>query len=467
MKRSLPALLLCLLASCGGQGGSDPDGSPDADGTTDTSTDVATETPADAPTDVDIEGDVVDPGVAARQAILDTLLEELNFGVSAPSEWMNETRDGHGTRWRWKAQYFSGGSNHPDEIENRGWHDVFLRPWNEWVNPDRIPGMWGRLRIEDAIENGYMPWITSYNISQSYPALYQPNPPEAVATNIVLADTMLAYFEQLKLLFQICAEYPDTPMVVHMEPDEIGHMLLTVDGDTLGPEAVFVQVGGTGMGEIADLPDNVVGYAMAVKRLRDMYSPMNVLLTVSPSPWSWEWRLSAANWYDMFEASGILTWDLAVCETGSADLGWSGIDPPYGDDTGMAGGIDNVFTWAGQLHDLSGLHFVLWQVPIGNTYFSTCDNTPGHYTHNSAQLLLEGYPDTNDRLQTFADGGGIGVIFSPGQGTSTRVNDEMEDGVTNPTPIPGSLGNTSEYADDDGGYIRLRVSSYFDDPISL
>jgi hypothetical protein len=131
----------------------------------------------------------------------------------------------------------------------------------------------------------------------------------------------------------------------------------------------------------------------------------------------------------------------------------------------MAGGIDNVFTWAGQLHASSGLHFILWQVPIGNTYFRTCDNTPGHYTHNSAQLLLEGYPDSNGRLQTFADGGGIGVIFSPGQGTSTRVDDDMEDGITNPPAIPGTEGHTSEYADDDGGYIRLRVSDYFADPI--
>ncbi|MBW2528726.1 MAG: hypothetical protein JRI23_31415 [Deltaproteobacteria bacterium] len=408
-----------------------------------------------------------DSAKAVREQIIDELLgQELNFGVSAPPEWMNETRDDHGTRWKWRAQYFSGGSNHPDSSTNRGWHDVFLRPYNEWENPDQIPGMWGRKWIEATIAAGYMPWITTYNIGQSHPANYQPNAPEAVATNIVLADTMLAYFEQFKLLMEICAEYPEQPMVVHVEPDELGHMLLTVDGDTLDPEAVFVQVGGTGMAELADLPDNVVGYAQAMKRLRDLYAPYNVLLTVSPSPWSWQYRLSADNWQAMFMQSGILEWDLAVCETGSADLGWSGEDPPYGDDTGMAGGIDNVFTWAGDLSSQSGLPFILWQVPIGNTYFRTCDNTPGHYTHNTAQLLLEGYP-SNTRLQGFADGGGIGVIFSPGQGTSTRVHDAMEDGITNPAAIPGNEGNTSEYADDDGGYVRLRVESYFQNPIAL
>ena len=405
-----------------------------------------------------------DDGKAAREAIIEELLlQELNFGVTAPTEWMNETRDGHGTRWKWRAQYFSGGANHPD---GGGWHDVFYKPRNEWENPDNIPGMWGRKWIDATIAEGYLPWITTYNIGQSYPALYQPNAPEAVATNIVLSDTMLAYFEQFKLLMEICAEYPDQPIVVHLEPDELGHMLLTADGDTLDPEAVLVQVGSTGMAEIADLPDNVTGYVRAIKRLRDQIAPYNVLLVVSPSPWDWQGRLSAQNWYDMFSQTGILDWDLAVCETGSADLGWSGQAPPHPDTTGMAGGIDNVFTWVTELNQLSGLRFILWQVPIGNTYFRTCDNTPGHYTHNSAQLLLEGYP-TNTRLQTFADGGGIGVIFSGGQGTSTRVHDHMDDGITNPTALPGTEGHTSEYADDDGGYIRLRVADYFQSPIPL
>ncbi len=277
---------------------------------------------------------------------------------------------------------------------------------------------------------------------------------------------MLAYFQQFKLLMQIVAEFPDYPFVIHVEPDEWGHMLISVPGDDLDPEAVLVHVGGTGMDEIKNLPDNVVGYVKALKLLRDLYAPDNALLCVSPSPWDWQYRLSAQNWYDMFVKCDLLEWDLAVCETGSADLGWSGVNPPYDSTTGMAGGIDNVIIWVGQLHNLSDLPFVLWQVPLGNTFFSTCNNTPGHYTHNSAQLLLENYP-VNKRLQHFADAGGIAVVFSAGQGTSTRTWDDRDDGVTNPTPIAGNEGNTSIYPDDEGGYIRLRVSEYYKDPIIL
>jgi hypothetical protein len=133
----------------------------------------------------------------------------------------------------------------------------------------------------------------------------------------------------------------------------------------------------------------------------------------------------------------------------------------------MAGGIDRVIGWATDLSQLSGLRFVLWQIPIGNTHFLTCDNTPGHYCHNSAQLLFEGYPATNDRISRFANGGGIGLIFSGGQSTSTQMWDNMGDGITNPAAITGNLGNVSQYSDDDGGYLRLRSATYFQNVITF
>lgn len=410
----------------------------------------------------------MDTGKAQRQSLMQKyFLNEFTISITAPTHWMNETRDENGCRWQWRAQYFCGGVAHnPSDSEHYGWEEIFQRPWNQWVNPDSIPGMWGRRHIQETLDSGYLQWITTYNIGQSYPAHYQPNPFDAVKINIQVKETMLAYYHQFKLLMQIVAEFPNYPFVIHVEPDELGHMLISIPGDDLDPEAVLIYAGGTGMEEIKDLPDNVIGYTKALKRLRDLYAPNNALLCVSPSPWDWKYRLSAKNWYDMFVKCDILDWDLAVCETGSADLGWSGVNPPYDSTTGMAGGIDNVITWVSQLYKLSNLPFILWQVPLGNTYFSTCNNTPGHYTHNSAQLLLENYP-TNSRLQRFADAGGIALIFSAGQGTSTRTWDHQNDGITNPTTIPGNQGNISQYPDDDGGYIRLRVAEYYKNPITL
>lgn len=41
-------------------------------------------------------------------------------------------------------------------------------------------------------------------------------------------------------------------------------------------------------------------------------------------------------------------------------------------------------------------------------------------------------------------------------------SDEMQDGITNPSPIDGNDAR-AQYADDDGGYLRLRASKYYKD----
>jgi hypothetical protein len=50
---------------------------------------------------------------------------------------------------------------------------------------------------------------------------------------------------------------------------------------------------------------------------------------------------------------------------------------------------------------------------------------------------------------------------------STASWDARKDGITNPDPIPGNLGKKSEYPDDDGGYIRLRVGEYYKNPYPI
>jgi hypothetical protein len=58
-------------------------------------------------------------------------------------------------------------------------------------------------------------------------------------------------------------------------------------------------------------------------------------------------------------------------------------------------------------------------------------------------------------------------MFEGGQGPSTKVYDSRKDGITNPAPIPGNLGHKSEFADDDGGYMRLRAGAYYKKPFPI
>jgi hypothetical protein len=159
-------------------------------------------------------------------------------------------------------------------------------------------------------------------------------------------------------------------------------------------------------------------------------------------------------------------WELAVLETGDRDKGAPGSDklPPYGTDIAITGNLDNHLQWITDFHKASGMWVCVWQAAMGNTYFATCNNTDGHECDNLLQMLLEDYPTKNQTIARYVAAGCCGWMFNGGQKESTQVWDALKDGVTNPKPIAGNLGNKSEFADDDGGYMRLRFGAYCKQP---
>ena len=406
-------------------------------------------------------GEVEDPGVEARRRILEErILQHFTLGTNAPIEWFTETRDRNGARWDFRQQYFSGGAG-----KEKSWDSVFLHPWNKWVNPDKVRGVWAENFIRPTVENGFIPWITFYNLAQSEPALYKPHPSKATQRNAKVVSTMRSYWGQAKLLMQLCDKYKPAPIVVHLEPDEWGHLLL---GANMDPDGVDIKVGATGMEEIADLPDNLSGYTHAWLRLRAMYAPYNVILVTNPSAWDWRNTMSGRRWVEYFKECGADKFDLAVLEFGDRDVGCHGNAPPYTEEDVVTRfkSWDRQLDWIKTFHEGTGLRVVFWQVAVGNTYFRTCNQTDRHYCDGIAQGLLEGYPQ-NPMIARYVRAGCVGFVFSSGQGVQTHVYDAKKDGVTNPEPIPGNLGHVSEYPDDDGGYMRLRAGEYYKNPYPI
>lgn len=390
---------------------------------------------------------IADPGRDVRRRIMrERILDHFNLGVQAPVAWMNETRDKHGAKWDFSVAYLPGGSNKPNTKDRRGWF---------------AGGMQGY------INSGYVPWVTWYNLSQSLPANYEPNPPTATQRNMRIPATMRAYFEDFKGFMQICAKYKPHPICVQIEPDEWGHMLLsTIKDRMMYPEKVDVKVGSTGMPELKDLPDNLIGYAKALKRLRDMYAPYNVMLGVNPSGWDWRGSMTPQKWVQYLEPCGVFEWEFAVFETGDRDKGAQGKQPPYGEDSGICGTFDNHLNWIAEFHKATGLYVFVWQVAVGNTYFRTCNNTPKHHCDNLYQRLLEGYPE-NPWIGKYVAAGCAGFLHHGGQGFSTHVFDDAGDGITNPEPIAGNQGHVSEYSDDDGGFMRIFGGKYYENPYPI
>ncbi len=382
-----------------------------------------------------------------------------DFGVEAPIAWMQDTRANNGCNWDARVQYLSGGVHYSGSVLQDPW---FFNPaWNNGGH--YITGY-----IDECRTVNCAAWFTWYFLAQSDPANYSPGPAQATPVNAANAQTMNGYFTLVKKVFQECgsAGNLDWPVVFHVEPDEWNHLLLTTRvGNAFNPANVVIKVGSSGMADVASYPDNLVGYADALKHLRDLYAPQNVLLVCNPSAWDPDNTMSGT------QMGGYMStccggWEAAVLETGDRDKGLGGQLPPYTDQSGVLGTFDRHIQWIADFKAASNLPVFVWQAAEGNTYFKTCNNSDGHYTDDLIQTLLEGYPNNNTILR-YARAGCLGWMFNAGQGGSTHFYDSKGDGVTNPATAPGTLGYASTYADDDGGYARLRVGSYFTTPYAL
>src|SRR5207244_7676355 len=106
---------------------------------------------------------------------------------------------------------------------------------------------------------------------------------------------------------------------------------------------------------------------------------------------------------------------------------------------------------------------VAWQVPVGNQYFLTMNNTCGHYQDNVAPYFMSHASD-------LFSAGLIAVLFGAGNQCQTTYLDGAKDGVTNNggATTTDALGgcaacntHTSTVADDDGGFLRQFVGQYY------
>lgn len=378
-----------------------------------------------------------------RRAFRERHLHHFNLGVEAPQAWIQETREKHGAAWDISALYLAGGAGLGED------------PY--WVNLG-VPAK----RLAEAKQSRVTPWFTFYLLAASAPARYQPGPAEATPINAKVPATMKHYFSLFKSLMEICGKEAGGPVLVHIEPDEWCHLLLSAGMD---PAKVDVKVGSCGLEELKGLPDNLFGFAAAFRKLRDLYAPVQVLLGCNPSGWDFRNTMTGEKMGALMKQVAV-DFDFAVFETGDRDRGMKNSLPPYGTKIDVTGDLETHLKWISDFTAASGLPVFTWQAAAGNTHYATCNNTPGHYTDGLAQMLLEDYPK-NSTISRYARAGCIGWVFLGGQEESTRVYDYRKDGVTNPPPVAGNHGIKSEYSDDDGGYLRLRGSSYYRSPFPL
>lgn len=352
-----------------------------------------------------------------------------------------------GSPWDYRYQYLAGGVN-----TGAG--------WATWNSP---AGQYAATYMTNSAAVNTIPVFSYYMLVQSNPDPGNEDPDSKLQN----ASTMNAYFADWKLLMQKCGAF-GRPVIVHHEPDLWGY-LQQQNGDD--PTVIPVAVTSSGFAEAAGYENTARGFAKVLSVLRNTYAP-NALLGWHASLWATNLSpLSSygnpttlgnrvASFFNALDANfNLIFFDVADRDAGQSQS--QGNSTAWWNDTSF----DRCRQWMVALSQSTGRKTVLWQTPMGNTLYRTCDNTNGHYQDNRAQYFL--LPSNRPHLVDYANAGLIAVLFGGGVSGATSCTDRMGDGITNPAPINGN-DLVSAHPDDDGGFLRLNVYDYYHGtPLSL
>jgi hypothetical protein len=395
----------------------------------------------------------------------------LEFGLeNAPDElnWMT----GSGIPWGYRGQYLAGGVN-----TGNG--------WPTWQDRSLPPGQFALDYMRASNARGYIPVLDYYQLLQSTPSAGGDERSRDYS-NLTNAATMRAYYGDFTLLLDRARQFGGQ-VVVHVEPDLWGYLeMIAKDGRT-DAGGVAASVASSGFAELAGLPDTVAGFADGLLRLRDRHAP-NAVMAIHASMWGTYTDIAsatravdtvglAAEEAAFLNSAGVAsnpygsTWDVVFHDIDDHAAGWweatgqtNASFTHWWDPTNRS--LPNFTRWLqfiGELRTRTQRPQVVWQVPMGNQYFLTMDNTCGHYQDNVGPWMIA-HPDA------LLSAGIIGVIFGAGNACQPTYTDARHDGVTNgpgrpTTDLAGwcDACNThvSVVSDDDGGYLRVFVADYY------
>ena len=385
--------------------------------------------------------------------------KHFSFGVmDAPGGegYLSAMRANNGTAWDFRYQYLSAGAN-----TGHG--------WATWNSP---AGQFATYYMQASSGAGIIPAFVYYQLLQSN----GPTGSSEGATDLAhlnSATTMSGYYADWALLMQKIGAF-GKPVLVIVEPDLWGFMEQTVASHGNSAAAIPASVASSGYADAQGFANNAQGFAFALLHMRDKYAA-NAILALHASPWGTGADIASNTSANVNAASigaqtaqflntaglsnapqGVSTFDVVSNDIADHDSGQSGVwwDPTNTTFPNFA----RYLQYADALSTGANRRIVLWQVPVGNQYFDTENNSAGHTQDNKAQYIL-------GHVAAFANAGVISVLFGPGNG-GTNVMDLKKDGVTNPAPINTYQCNqcnnhTSQYADDDGGYLRIFLGKYY------
>ena len=376
-----------------------------------------------------------------------------------------------GVPWKYRYQYLSGGVN-----TGGG--------WETWNTP---AGAFATFYMNASYTAGYIPVFSYYELLQSTPHVGA-NEGAQDFSNLNNTATMAAYYANFKLLMQKAGAFGHQ-VVVHVEPDLWGYLQQKAAGGDAS--TLSASVANSTFPEATSMPNTAQGFAWTLLHIRDLYAP-NVVLAIHASPWSAGADIASdtnpslnvvaladstaafLNSAGIFANAHASTWDVVFNDLDDHDAGWWELngghhwwDPTNATYPNFA----RYLAWVTELQARTSRQQVAWQVPVGNQYFLTMNNTCGHYQDNVAPYFIA-HPSA------LTSAGLVAVLFGKANACQTTYVDfgtkdlggPLGDGVTNNGGVPTTdlaggcnACNThvSTVADDDGGYLRIFVGQYY------
>jgi len=403
---------------------------------------------------------------ASNGALSAKLPNSFSFGVfnrgDAVSQ-LDDMRKTNGTAFTYRYQSLSNGVN-----TGNG--------WETWNKPE---GQFVTSYIQESVKHGYIPAFAYYEICQSngpHDGSYcNGHDREQDVSNLATSWVMKDYYKNWVIALKRIGASKQTVLVI-VEPDLWGSLQqVALKNGKNSATDIYASVGSSGYADAQGYPDNAQGFAWAMLHMRDKYAP-NAVLAIHSSTWSAGPNIAteksanldvaalAQKEADFLNSAGLIgnpagvsTWDLLSNDMADYDSAQPGGRSWWDRYNKTFPNFARYLDFLSRLSKATHRRTVLWQVPIGNQYFDTMDNSQGHYQDNRAEYIL-------GHVEDFAKAGVIAVLFGAGN-DGTKNIDAMQDGVTNPDPISsyecdGCNTHQSQYADDDGGYLRIFLGKY-------
>ncbi|MBV9600760.1 MAG: hypothetical protein JOZ87_28440 [Chloroflexi bacterium] len=402
------------------------------------------------------------------------------LGASPSDTWMPQS----GIPWDYRMQYLAGGVN-----TGSGWET-----WN-------ANGQFPLFYAQGSAQHGYIPVFPYYELLQSSGTCGSCGENQKDISNLNDSSLMAAYYANFALLMQRLGpgnyggiQGFGKTAVVNIEPDFAGGYTVQATnnnavcfgfctGQGNDPSLLKASVASSGFGDVAAYPDTYAGYVQALAHLRDLYAP-NVLIGLDVSQFATGDDIGLDSNPNTNVAALGQQVGAFVNRTGPHDLLFNNpLDRDAGQYRALFGqnrwwdrlnvSLPNFSRWEQYLKSIGaadgGRSILLWQVPLGNQYFDTENDTNNHYQDNRPEYIFSHVPE-------LIQSGIVGAIFAAGNSGNTTNTDASGDGVTNPASFcttdgvsSGQICNnhTSSVSDDDGGFVRMSGQAYYQHPVSL